>query len=166
LPSKARTPTCSRRGVVADWLELEYKERHARTNPLSYGEEDEEAELERDRFFFDFERYWCRDVAEIFGSTEEDIARRAAQVATKFDGYDAFAAANDPRSSAGVYDQRRSYPDHSSWPGEDNHSFYMAVHALLTVAAELAETETAYKEPESAEDAYTASPPIRRIPIG
>ena len=32
----------------------------------------------------------------------------------------------------------------------------MAVHALLTVGAELAETETAYKEPESAEDSYTS----------
>lgn len=140
--------------VVADYVELEYEERHARPNPLFYGEEDEDAELERDRFFFDFERYWCSDVAEIFGSTEKDIARRAAQVAAKFDGYEVFAAGKDPRSSAGVYDQRRSYPDHSSWPGQDNHSFYMAVHALLTVGAELAETETAYKEPDSAQDSY------------
>jgi len=142
--------------VVADWVELEYKERHDRPNPLAYGEEDDNAELERHRrFFFDFEQYWCWSVAEIFGSTEKDIARRAAQVAAKFDAYKVFAADKDPRSSAGVYDQRRSYPDHSSWPGEETHSFYMAVHALLTVGAELAETETAYKEPESAQDSYT-----------
>jgi hypothetical protein len=141
--------------VVADWVELEYKERHARPNPLTYGEEDEAAKLERHRFFFDFERYWCWSVAEIFGSTEKDIARRAAQVAAKFDGYEVFAAEKDPRSSAGVYDQERSYPNHSSWPGQDTHSFYMAVHALLTVGAELAETEIAYKESESAQDSYT-----------
>ncbi|MGH3717427.1 MAG: hypothetical protein ACRDRI_01025 [Pseudonocardiaceae bacterium] len=141
--------------VVADWVELEHKERRARPNPLSYGEEDEDAELERHRFFFDFERYWCSDVAEIFGSAEKDIARRAAHIATKFDGYEVFAAKKDPRSDAGVYDQRRSYPDHGSWPGQDTHSFYMAVHALLTVGAELAETETAYKEPESPQDSYT-----------
>jgi hypothetical protein len=143
------------RRVVANWVELDYKEQQARPNPLTYGEEDEDAELERRRFFFDFERYWCRDVAEIFGSTEEDIARRVAGAATRFDGYDVFAAEKDPRSSAGVYDQRRSYTDHSSWPGEDTHSFYMAIHALLTVAAELAETEAAYKEPESSQDSYT-----------
>jgi hypothetical protein len=141
--------------VVADWVDLEYKERHTRPNPLSYGEENEAAELERHRFFFDFEPYWCSDVAEIFGSTEKDIARRAAQIATKFDGYEVFAAEKDPRSSAGVYDQRRSYPDHGSWPSQDTHSFYMAVHALLVIGAELAKTETAYKEPESPQDSYT-----------
>ena len=141
--------------LVAEWVELEYEQRRARPNPLSYNEEDEDIELERRRFFFDFERYWCGKVADCFGSTETAIARRAAQVATKFDGYDMFAANKDPRSNAGVYDQRRSYPDHSTWPDQDNLSFYMAVHALLTVAAELAETKTAYKEPESATDSYT-----------
>ncbi|MEU9890347.1 hypothetical protein [Sphaerisporangium sp. NPDC051011] len=141
--------------VVADWVEMEYKQRQARPDPLLNGDKDEDVEPERGRFFFDFEPYWCRDVAEIFGSTENHIARRAAQAATKFDGYDVFAAGKDPRSDAGVYDQRRAYPDHRSWPGEDTISFYMAVHALLTVGAELAETETAYKEPESAEDSYT-----------
>jgi hypothetical protein len=141
--------------VVADWVELEYKERHARPNPLPYSEESEELELQRDRFFFDFESYWCRDVAEIFGSTEEDIARRAAEVAITMEGFNAFAAGKDPRAIAGVYDERGSYPRYGDWPGQDNHSFYMAVHALLTVGAELAATETAYKEPEYAEDSYT-----------
>jgi hypothetical protein len=141
--------------VVAGWVELEYNERHARPNPLTNREGDEGAELQQRRFFFDFERYWCSDVAEIFGSTEEDIARRAAQIASILDEYNVFTAGKDPRSIAGVYDQERSYPERGSWPGQDNHSFYMAVHALLTVGAELAETETAYKEAESAEDAYT-----------
>ncbi|MEV5554369.1 hypothetical protein AB0L44_11965 [Nonomuraea wenchangensis] len=141
--------------VVADWVEMEYNERQARPEPLPNGDEDEDVEPERDRFFFDFEPYWCRDVAEIFGSTKENIARRAAQAATEFGGYDVFVAGKDPRSSAGIYDQRRSYPDHRSWPGEDTISFYMAVHALLTVGAELAGTQIAYKEPESAEDSYT-----------
>ncbi|WP_182883913.1 hypothetical protein [Microbispora sp. H10949] len=141
--------------VVADWVEMEYNERRARPNPLDHGDETGGIEPERDRFFFDFEQYWCRDVAEIFGSTERDIARRAAETVTKFDGYDVFATTKDPRSSAGVYDQRRSYPDHRSWPGEDIHSFYMGIHGLLTVSAKLAETESAYKEPDSIEDSYT-----------
>ena len=144
--------------VVADWVSLDYEEQRARPNPLAQDEEDEDeaAEFERRWFFLDFEPYWCHNVGEIFGSTEKDIARRATQVATKFGGYEVFAAKKDPRADAGVYDQERSYPDHGSWPGQDNLSFYMAVHALLTVGAELAETETAYKEPESAEDSYTS----------
>ena len=118
--------------IVAEWVGLSYKERRERPNPLAQGEEDEDeaAEFERRWFFFDFEPYWCHDVAEIFGSTEKDIARRATQVATKFDGYEVFAAEKDPRADAGVYDQERSYPDHGSWPGQDNLSFYMAAHAF------------------------------------
>ena len=140
--------------VVADWADMDYNEQHARPNPLADSEEKDETELERHRFFFDFESYWCDRVAEIFGSTEEDIASRAAQVATRFDGYDMFAGEKDPRSNAGVYD-RHSYPNRSSWPDEDNLSFYMGIHALLTVGSELAETETAHKEPESTDDSYT-----------
>jgi hypothetical protein len=151
----ADTDTLTTR-LAADWASLGYKERRERPNPLVQGEEDEAAESERHQFFIDFEPYWCHNVAEIFGSTEEDVARRAAQVAAKFDGHEAFTERRDPRTDAGVYDQERSYPDHGSWPGQDNLSFYMAVHALLTVGAELAESETAYKEPESAEDSYTS----------
>lgn len=144
--------------VVANWVSMDYAEQRARPNPATQEEDgdDETADFERPWFFLDFEPYWCDKVAEIFGSTEKDIARRAAEVVTTLDGYDIFAAQKDPRADAGVYDQEHSHPDHDSWPGQDNLSFYMAVHALLTVAAALAETVPAYKDPDSAEDSYTS----------
>ena len=65
-----------------------------------------------------------------------------------------YAARKDPRARAGVYAQGRSYPDHSNWPSQETIDFYLAVHALLTIGAELAESEIAYKEPDSARDSY------------
>lgn len=138
--------------LVANWAEMEYREARTRLYPGMPGESPEGA---RERFFFDFERYWCSDLSDAFGGTEKDVARRAAQVAATLDGYSQFANGQDPRSQAQVYDQGRSFPDHSTWPDQDNLSFYTGVHALLTVGAELAETATAYKDPTSADDSYT-----------
>lgn len=151
--SDSDTEVVARR-VVADWVELTCEERHARPNPLST-EPGDEAESKPYPFFLDFQQYWCRDVAEAFGSTEQDIARRATQMATEFDGYDVYAAEKDPRGRSDVYTQGRTYSDHSRWPDEETLEFYLALHALLAVGAELAETNIAYKEPDSAQDSYT-----------
>lgn len=149
--SDTEVPT---RRVVADWVELTYKERHARPNPLPT-EPADEAESKQYPFFLDFQQYWCRDVAEAFGSTEQDIARRTTQMATEFDGYEVYAAEKDPRVRSNVYTQGRTYSDHSSWPAEETLAFYLALHALLAVGAELAETTIAYKDPDSSQDSYT-----------
>lgn len=140
--------------VVAEWIEMEYNERRGRPNPLTVNGKVE-GELERDRFFFDFESYWCRDLADTFGSTAEDVGRRAAHVAANLEGHKVFANSKDPRSDADVYDQQKSYPDRGVWPGQDNLAFYLAVHSLLSVGAELAESATAYKEPDSSDDSYS-----------
>ena len=136
--------------VVAETVELDQAQQRSRPDPLPTG-----GERDRYPFFLDFERYWCYDVADAFGSTKSNVARRALQVAAELDGTGAFAARTDPRTSAGVYDLRRSYPDRSGWPDEDNHTFYLAVHALLTVGAELAADVPACHEPEYAADSYT-----------
>lgn len=136
--------------VVAETVELDHTRQRARPDPLPTG-----GEHDRYPFFLDFERYWCDDVADAFGSTESNVAHRAVQVATELDGTVTFAARTDPRTRAGVYDPRRSYPDRSGWPNEDNHTFYLAVHALLTVGAELAADVPACHEPGYAADSYT-----------
>lgn len=134
--------------VVAETVELDHTQQRSRPDPLPTG-----GERDRFPFFGDFERYWCDDVAEAFGSTESNVAHHALHVAADLDGTG--AARTDPRTSAGVYDPRRSYPHHSGWPDEDNHTFYLAVHALLTVGAELAADVPACHEPGYAADSYT-----------
>ena len=138
--------------LLANWAETEIRDSRSRTYP---GTPDENIEEVRERFFFDFERYWCSDLSRAFGGTEKDVARHAAQVAATLDGYSQFASGQDPRAQAQVYDEGRSFPDHSTWPEQDNLSFYMGVHALLAVGTELAEAATAYKDPTSADDSYT-----------
>lgn len=139
--------------VFAGWTEMDYKTRHARPNPLQRAQRA--SKRARERFFFDFEGYWCREVAEVFASNEHDVAQRAAEVATNIDGYELFAAERDPRRDAGIYGEGRSYSHHGDWPEEESISFYVAVHALQAVAAELAVISTAYKDPDSSQDAYT-----------
>lgn len=142
-----------KRRLAPNWIELDYSERKARSKPRVNTEDDEEDSP--DRFFFDFGRYWCGAVAEIFGIRERDVERRVTGYVKQLDSYELFASGIDPRVEANVYEEGRSYPDHSDWPGQDNHSFYLAIHGLLAVAGELATTDLAYKEPESERDSYS-----------
>jgi hypothetical protein len=143
--------------VVAEPRAIDDADDGNRPNPLAaeaIGLDRDEDEKRRFRFFYDFERYWCNDVARVFGSTEADVARRAAEVCGQFGGYDTFATDRDPRATAGVYQSGRSHPDHGSWPGQESLSFYMSVHSLLTVGGELARTVPAAHESYDDIDTY------------
>lgn len=140
--------------VVAEEVEMDRKQRKARANPLKSDDEGDEHKPSRHLFFYDFEKNWCYEVAAAFESTKKDVARRASQIAAKFDGYEIFEARTDPRSTASVYDRRTRHMGHADWQGEDDLSFYIAIHSLLTVGAELAEANTAYREPDSTQGAY------------
>ena len=133
-------------------MTLEYAQRRARPDPL---QRETDEDLDRYPFFLDFEQYWCRDVAEAFGSTDRHVARRAVEIVGELNSTDPVAPRDDPRSRAGVYDPQRTYPRHGSWPEQENHAFYLAVHALLTVGAELAAGTAAYQDPESPTDSYS-----------
>lgn len=145
--------------------EMDWTERDARPNPLLQSPDPEtEAGDDGDdgpepigkrRFFFDFEQYWCERVADAFGTRAADIVRRASELAVSMDGYDLWAADEDPRRGLDVFGEESTYPHKSSWPRQDTLSFYMAVHALFGVAAELAKSSSPYKEPELPYGSYT-----------
>ncbi len=82
------------------------------------------------------------------------MAKKAEAIAGDLTGYD--DDAKDPRRDAGVFGQNGSYPDHRSWPQEEDFTFYSGVHSLLTFGADLALTLKAHKEPESELDEYTS----------
>jgi hypothetical protein len=140
--------------LVANWVEMDWHERDARRDQLSSSSGDVDDEEDDNDFFFDYERYWCNGLADVFGYSAKEIVQRAAHCAIELDESSCFTTDTDPRSDAGVYDEGRAYPSRGEWPKQDNHGFYIAVHALLRVAAELAETETAFKEPDSSHDSY------------
>lgn len=141
-----------RRRLSPSTVELDWRERRSRPDPLA----DRADAIEPDRaypFFFDFQKYWCGELADIFGSTEESVAKTCAQIAGGLteDGGDA----TDPRRTAGVFGENSTYSSHGSWPEEEDHDFYSGIHALLTLGAELALTETAYQDADTAADSYT-----------
>jgi hypothetical protein len=138
--------------VMPQSVEMEWNERKDRPNPLQACGDDDVTEDHL--FFLDFDT-WCGNLADVFGSYEHDVMRRAGQVATSLDGYAPLVLRTDPRREAGVYSDSRNYSHHGSWPEEEPLDFYIAVHALLTVGAELASTCIAYQEPGRVEDAYT-----------
>lgn len=147
------TDNVLKRPLGPSYIELGYTERRTRTNPLAdIGNDDDEDDV--DHFFYDFGSYWCNDVAEIFGVREDDVESRVSACVRRFDGYHLFHAGTDPRVDANVYKEGGTYPDRGSWPAQDSHSFYLAIHGLYAAAAELATTETAYKDPESPRHSY------------
>ncbi|MBV0917022.1 hypothetical protein [Mycobacteroides chelonae] len=147
------TDTILKRRLGPDCIELGYTERRTRPNPLAVVGDDDQDGV--DHFFYDFGSYWCSDVAEIFGGTEDDVERKVSQCVRGFDGYDLFHAGVDPRLDANVYREGGTHPDRGSWPVQENHRSYLAIHGLLTVAAELATTELAYKDPDLQRDSYS-----------
>lgn len=133
-------------------LELEWNARRSRPDPLGSRAEAIEPDTSYP-FFFDFQHYWCRPLADIFGSTEESVAKVCAKIAGGLTGHDDDAA--DPRRTAGVFGEDSTYSSHRSWPKEEDHDFYSGIHALLALGAELARTESAYRNTDTEVDSYT-----------
>lgn len=140
--------------LVAQAVELDWEARRDRSDVLKERARAASGEG-RYPFFFDFQRYWCRDIADVFGSTEKSVAQASVRVAADLTGHDESLDVPDPRRAAGVFGESSTYSDHHEWPPEEDFGFYSGIHALLTLAAELAQTETGYKEPENDRDAYT-----------
>ncbi|PYI37917.1 hypothetical protein CVS30_12670 [Arthrobacter psychrolactophilus] len=140
------------RRLQAEWEELDWKGQSARNDPFTNAA-DAELGNGGHAFFFDFRSYWARDLGQVFGTTEEAVTNKAAAISRDLTGYD---ETKDPRREAGVFGQDGSYPDHRSWPQEEDFAFYSAIHALLTLGANLALTLKTYKEPDSNLDEYTS----------
>lgn len=133
-------------------VELDWAERRGRPDPLSGSGHANDADKAYP-FFFDFQRYWCSELADLFGSTGESVAKKCASIAGCLTGYE--EDQDDPRRKANVYRQDSTYSSHRSWPEEEDHDFYSAIHALLTLGAELAKTEPAYRTWDIDADPYT-----------
>lgn len=144
------------RKIRPDWVEMDWDQRQQHTDTDGFDEDDGIDNRLAHRFFFDFEDYWCKEIADAFGHSEQKVAQQASNFVTRLEGYEAFASKTDPRCEAGVYNDRQSYPSRGSWPTQETHNFYMAVHSLLGAAAELAQSELVYKDVDAAQDSYTA----------
>lgn len=140
--------------VVAETVEVDWRDRRNRPSPVQDMDVGSSTEDDGPWFFIDFGE-WCRNLSDVFGCTERYVMRRSGQMATDIAGDSCGASEIDPRRTAGVYGENGGHSDYRSWPGEESHSFYLGVHALWQVGAELAAKHPAYKDPQSPEDAYS-----------
>jgi hypothetical protein len=99
---------------------------------------------DRMHFGIDFEPYWFKYLGNVFSLSEEEITDLVSTVAqkdlkiVKTDGYRI-----DPRFRQwqNLHSHRRSTShSHGSYPFIDDHSFYIAYHSLMSVAARLVVT--------------------------
>jgi hypothetical protein len=108
------------------------------------------------RFFWDFTDHWCDDVADAFGLRNEDVARMASQVVidqwrfTHDDGH-----IDDPRHTRSLYQGHKTQTYKSSWPEVEDLDFYLATHALWTVAGTLVDSCPVYRDPSEDVDEFT-----------
>ena len=100
------------------------------------GDADDEGE-DTFNFFFDFQAYWCSDLARAFGLTENSIEKLVKEVLlNRWQVESRGRAEDDPRHSLRLY-PRSQYPQKSEWPQEEDLDFYLAVQGLYEVAGNL-----------------------------
>lgn len=103
-------------------------------------ENDEENDDDPEFMFgYDFSRYWLGELGEVFGVLPAGIVNLAKRVIVDEWGREEDAFDDDPRhelwdSGDGYY---RISHDHGRYPRDDNFSFYLSYHSMMTVAARL-----------------------------
>ncbi|WP_157508769.1 hypothetical protein [Luteipulveratus halotolerans] len=141
------------RRLFAEWDELDWSAQSARQDPFQ-SEVDAPSGNGGHPFFYDFRQSWAAHLGRVFGTSDVALAMKAEVIACDLTGYD--DGYKDPRHDAGVFNQRGSYPDHRNWPQEEDFAFYSAVHAILSLAADLASTLKAFKDQNADLDEYTS----------
>lgn len=135
-----------------------------RTETMSYGEHlerkshvrtQDDDDFDPDRFFFDFQKYWCGDLADVFGLRSRDIAQRASTAAATFPEHTMFRDGDDPRHDADIYESGSTWSDQHRWPRQERLGFYLGVHGLLVAGAELAVDHVAFRDPEAETHSYS-----------
>lgn len=135
---------------------------HLRANRDQPGSEEEAEEPTRPevdatpfRFFSDFARYWCAPLGEVFGLREEEVERLASRVVTdQWGSTCASAHREDARHTLKLYKDKGSYIHKSEWPEAEDLGFYLAIHALWTVAGDLVATRPVHQYEDEDADMF------------
>jgi hypothetical protein len=134
-------PTRSAIAEASTPLEFRRRDRRPAKAPLG---DNESHHL---RFFFDFSSYWCRPLADVFGLTEPEVLRQAAEVVEQeWDIPYAGGSGEDERWSRSLYEEGTTWGHGSEWPKEDDLSHYLGFHALMTVAGRLVRQHPVYSD--------------------
>ena len=101
-------------------------------------------------FPFDFREHWLQPLARCFDFSVVDLERKASDVITQLWGLaNRGHHEEDARYARGVYGDRRTYLYKYDRPQVDDLDFYLATHALMTVAGQLIESVPVYVDQDA-----------------
>jgi hypothetical protein len=96
-------------------------------------------------FPYDFREHWLQPLARCFDFSVLDLERKASDVITQLWGLaNRGHHEEDARHTRGVYGDRKTYLYKYERPPVDDLDFYLATHALMTVAGQLIESVPVY----------------------
>lgn len=103
-------------------------------------EEESGEQTEKYYFGYDMTRYWFGKLGEVFGVSEEYIARRVQKIIIEqWKVNNSGSYKQDPRESLweGSAYRERIYHSHGSYPSVDTYNFYLSYHGMMVVADQL-----------------------------
>lgn len=107
-------------------------------------------------FFMDFTDRWCRPLGKAFGISEDAVLRLVGR--TIQDAWNLPYRGNvsdDPRYTLKMYKDGSTFVHHATQPESDDLDFYLATHAVWTVAGELLKAHAVYRDGEAETDLFT-----------
>jgi hypothetical protein len=146
-------------GVAPDIVE---KGRHINTSTLPTRNSDrfkryEESppKLERWKveghfmFSYDMDRYWFEPLGQCFALVSSRVEEIAENIIRKewnvsVDG----SWRSDPRHQRGIFNDRETWHDHSSYPRVDDLGFYLSYHSMMLIAGRLLATRPLHQDPD------------------
>lgn len=121
--------------------------------------EDEDAEDQRFRFFYDFRQYWCNPLGDAFGISDSSVERLVTELLVdEWSVSSKGRPEDDMRHTLKLY-PRDNYASHGEWPKEEDLDFYLAFQGLCEVAGILLKSRPTIQEydedEETGESEYT-----------
>lgn len=136
------------------WSDRLARDQRTAYSPSAPGNPEPEQQSEPFSFFFDFAKHWCEPLAKAFGLPTAEIEQRAAAVITESWHVGPDPEKADPRHDLGIFHRRRTHAYKSEWPEAEPFDFYLAVHALWSVAGELIATRPVRHNEDDDDDLF------------
>ncbi|KQU51508.1 hypothetical protein ASG84_25765 [Rhodococcus sp. Leaf278] len=106
-------------------------------------------------FMTDFTEHWIEPLARCFGADPHEVERLCSDlIAAEWPHYDG-RASGDPRHQLDLFADSKTHLFKYDRPSTHDLNFYLSLHALMTVAGELIDTSTVYRESYSDVDDFT-----------
>ena len=133
---------------------VEFSNRYKRVNSKQMQERENQGDR-KFHFGFDMGPDWFDSLGACFAMSQVQIETEAADVIVDewgYSGYDHWES--DERARRKIFRDGETYHSHGSYPRTDDLRFYLAYHAMMTVAGRLLATVPVHQDPEDPEHEF------------